>query len=433
MSDQSNLKKYIVKIYDKEQYQQSGILWVPSCESEDAYVFTAKHGIEHHYDLNIHVIEEDQETNIPVKKVFFHKESKIDAAVLVISSTSFVSSPFSLLAVDVFASVYNDSLVEKQVLGFPEIRVKYYTGISQQFRLPCINREPPKCDTLKKFIVNYDINSGISLTDPESQLKGISGGGLFAKIKNTMFLCGIYLGSPTASVPYNDLNILSLQAIKEILEAQKITILNFKELVPTSLQNHLGYCKHVLTPNHVLSESLKIVSECGFKNIIETSCKHCNPCNYKHHFYLCDRFQQQLLKSSALLHYHNLDFNDCDDLKVVTRNKEHKVQIICSDITPSFIERLIKALKEDYFGDNKLDEDTLVFWATKEAYNHHSAFCTREKYKNIVADISNLNYISHDYTDVNLAPERLAIMNVPYIINELGCNPNAFSEFLEEM
>lgn len=79
---------------------------MPDCDSKDAYIFTAKHGIKNSSDLSIHVIEDGSEITVCVKDVFFHEDQDIDAAVLVITNTISTTLPFSLLAMDGIASVY---------------------------------------------------------------------------------------------------------------------------------------------------------------------------------------------------------------------------------------------------------------------------------------------------------------------------------------
>ena len=48
-------------------------------------------------------------------------------------------------------------------------------------------------------------------------------------------------------------------------------------------------------------------------------------------------------------------------------------------------------------------------------------------------DIAKARPQSLDFSDVDEAPERLAVMNVTYILDEMETDSNAFSDFINEM
>ena len=171
----------------------------------------------------------------------------------------------------------------------------------------------------------------------------------------------------------------------------------------------------------------------NFTELIHASCGQCEPCEYGEHYYLCDRFQQQLLTSSALLNFHNAGFDEKEALKVLKGENHHEVRVVCSDVRPAHVSGLIRALKQDYLGRKKLSENTLVLWASKERCKQSRASCTRAEYQNIIGDIANAGPGASDFSDVNEAPKQLAVVNIPYILDEMETNPNAFSDFVNRM
>ncbi|ACL74451.1 hypothetical protein [Ruminiclostridium cellulolyticum] len=279
----------------------------------------------------------------------------------------------------------------------------------------------------------YNRDSRISESDPDAELKGFSGGGVFALLQNTIFLCGIYPGVPSDAVHYRDFNVLSLQAFQETCASNFLPIPDFQPLIPDSLRKHLFVCQSEIDVGHILKDYLQDVSRCNFSGLICSSCGHCNPCEYGEHFYLCDRFQQQLLKSSALLSHHNDGFDEHEALKVKKGEDYHEVHIICSDVRPTHVSGLIRAIKQDYLGRNILPENSLILWASKERCKQSLSNCTRAEYQNIISDIARAYPNPSDFSDVNEAPEQLAIMNIPYILDEMETNSNAFADFVNRM
>lgn len=430
------IKSNVVKIEDNGAFLQSGVLWMPSEESEVAYVFTVKHGIEKSTPTNIRFWHGSNEFDFPVSKVLFHSDNAIDTAILVISNCGLPVSPFAFLALhDLEALGNKESMtVPLQVLGYPAIRCSVgYPGPNQQHYFPCSIDNPYENESTRTFLASYDSSARISPTDPEADLEGFSGGGLFARIQNVVFLCGIYCGTPTEAVHNRDITLLSLRAIQEICSDYNLPPINFQPLIPDSLSKHLGLCLCELGSDHILKDCLQEVSRCNFTELIRTSCGQCNPCEYGEHFYLCDRFQQQMLNSSALINYHNVDFKDDEALKVLKSEEYHEVRIICSDVRPTRVFELIRFLKQDYLGRNNLSENTLILWTGKERCKQSHASCTRTEYQNIICDIAKAPQNPLDFSDVNEAPEQLAVINVPYILDEMEANPKAFSDFVDRM
>lgn len=430
------IKSCVVKIEDNGTFLQSGVLWMPSEESEVAYVFTAAHGINECTPSNIRFWHGNVEFNLPVSKVLFHSDKEIDAAILIIRNRELPASPYAFRAlIDLEALLNKDSAtVQLKILGYPESHCSGdYPGPNQQHYFPCAIENFYLDERSRTFIAFYDSDARISPNDPEADLKGFSGGGLFAIIHNVAFLCGIYRGTPTKTAQNRDITVLSLRAIQEICVTNHLSTLDFQLLIPDSLHKHLGICQREMNSDHILIDYLQDVSRCNFAQLIRTSCGQCNPCEYGEHFYLCDRFQQQLLNSCVLLRHHNSRFNEHETLKVQKGEDNHDVRVICSDVRPTNVSGLIRALKQDYLGKNKLSENTLILWASKERCKQSSSSCTRAEYQNIVSDIAKAYLNSLDFSDVNEVPEQLAVVNVPYILDEMETNSNAFSDFVNGM
>lgn len=431
------IKSCVVKIEDNGAFLQSGILWVPSEESEIAYVLTVKHGIENSTPSNIRFWCGDVGLNHPIIDVLFHPNKEIDSAILTIPNHELPVSPYACLTLNDLKALINkeSATVQLQVLGYPVIRCSgVYPGPDQQHYFPCSIDNFYQNESSQTFMAFYDSHARISETDPEADLKGFSGGGLFAKIQNVVFLCGIYRGTPTEAVHNRDIIILSLLAIQEICSENNLPSINFQPLTPGSLRKHIGVCQAELGSGHILNNCLQEVSRCNFTELIRASCGQCNPCEYGEHFYLCDRFQQQLLNSSALLSYHNAVFDEHEALKVLKGQEYHEVRVICSDVRyPTHVSGLIRALKQDYLGNNKLSENTLILWAGKERCKQLHASCTRKEYQNIICDIAKTPQNPLDFSDVNEAPEQLAVINVLYILDTMEVNPRAFYDFVSRM
>lgn len=432
------IKSCVVKIEDNNgAFCQSGVLWIPAEESEVAYVFTVTHGINENTALNIRFWCGTEEFFLPVEKVLFHPDKAIDAAILIIPNRGLSVSPYTFLALkDMEALVNCESMTgQLQVFGYPELRcLGGYPGPNQQHHFHCAVDNFYENGSSQTFMAFYDKDARISETDPDAELKGFSGGGLFATLQNVVFLCGIYPGIPTEAAHYRDFTVLSLRVIQEICSAHSLSLPDFLPLIPDSLRKHLSVCLDELGSDHILKDCLQGVSKCHFTELIQTSCGQCTPCGYGEHFYLCERFQQQLLYSSALLSNHNAGFDEHETLKVQKEGgANHDVRVICSDVRPARVNELIRALKQDYLGKNKLSEDTLVLWLTKEGFKSSESNCTRVAYQNIISDIAKARPHSLDFSDVNEAPERLAVMNVPYILDEMETDSNAFSDFINEM
>lgn len=430
------IKSCVVKVEDNGTFLQSGVLWIPSEESEVAYVFTVAHGINGHTPTNIRFWCYTEEFILPVNKVLFHPDNVIDVAILIIPNSGLPVSPYTFIALQDLEALVNHGspTTQLQTLGYPELRCSgSYPGPNQQHHFPCGIENFYENESTRTFMAFYDGGARISEIDPDAELKGFSGGGLFAKFRDVVFLCGIYPGAPTEAVHYRDFNVLSLSAIQEVCATYSLNIPDFKPLTPDFLRKHLGVCQGELGLGHILNDCLQEVSRCNFTELIQTSCGQCDPCEYGKHFYLCDRFQQQLLNSCALLSYHNAHFNEHESLKVFKGQDYHEVRVICSDVRPTSVSGLIQALKQDYLGKNKLSENTMILWASKERCKQSSSSCTREEYQNIVSDITKAYPNSFDFSDVNEAPEQLAVINVPYILDEMEANPNAFSDFVSIM
>lgn len=435
-SQNDTIKSCVVKIEDNGTFLQSGVLWMPTEESEVAYVLTVTHGINEYTPSNIRFWRGNIEVNLPVSKVLFHPDNVIDAAILIIPNSGLQVSPYAFLALhDLKALLNHESpTFQLQTLGYPELRCTgVYPGPNQQHYFPCAIENFYENESSRTFMAFYDRDARISENDPDAELKGFSGGGLFAKLRDVVFLCGIYPGIPTDAPHYRDFTVISLRAIQEICAAHNLPLSDFQSLIPDSLLKHLRVCQGELGSGHILKDRLQEVSRCNFAELIRTSCGQCNPCEYGEHFYLCDRFQQQLLNGSALLKHHNSRFNEHETLKVQKGEDYHDVRVICSDIRPTNVSGLIRALKQDYLGKNKLSENTLILWASKERCKQSSSSCTRAEYQNIISDIARASQNSLDFSDVNEAPEQLAVMNVPYILDEMETKSNAFSDFVNGM
>lgn len=430
------IKSCVVKIEDNGVFCQSGVLWMPDEESESAFVFTVAHGIKEYTTLNIRFWWGVKEVELPVEDVWLHPDREIDAAILIISNRGLPVSPYAFLALHDLEALVNHEFttVQLQIFGYPEKRcLGDYPGPNQQHHFPCAIENFYENESSGTFIAFYDSHARLSVTDPDAELKGFSGGGLFATLHNVVFLCGIYPGIATEAAHYRDFTVLSLRVIQEICSAHSLSLPDFQPLIPDSLRKHLSVCQLELGSDHILKDCLQGVSKCHFTELIQTSCGQCTPCGYGEHFYLCERFQQQLLYSSALLSYHNAGFDEHETLKVQKGGANHDVRVICSDVRPARVNELIRALKQDYLGKNKLSEDTLVLWLTKEGFKSSESNCTRVAYQNIISDIAKARPHSLDFSDVNEAPERLAVMNVPYILDEMETDSNAFSDFINEM
>jgi hypothetical protein len=430
------IKSCVVKIEDNGAFCQSGLLWLPAEESETAYVFTVTHGIKEYTALQICFWRSAEEISLPVEKVLFHPDREIDVAILTIPNRGLPVSPYTFLALDNLEPLVNrESKIGKlQVNGYPELHcLGDYPGPNQQHHFPCAVENFYESRSTQTFMAFYDRDARISETDPDAELKGFSGGGLFATLQEAVFLCGIYRGIPTEAAHNRDFTVLSLRTIQEICSAYSLPLPNFQPLIPAYLRKHLGICQRELGSDHILKDCLQGVSKCWFTELIQTSCGHCAPCDYSEHFYLCERFQQQLLNSSALISYHNAVFDEHETLKVKKGEVYHDVRVICSDIRPARVSELIQALKQDYLGKNKLAENTLILWASKEGFKRSAPSCTRAVYQNIISDIAKARFATFDFTDVNEAPERLAVMNVQYILDEMETDSNAFSNFINEM
>jgi hypothetical protein len=295
------IKSCVVKIEDNGAYLQSGVLWTLNEASDVAYVFTVAHGIKENKPSNICFLRDNVELNLPVSgEPLFHPDKSIDAAILIIPNNGLPVSPYTLLEMhDLEALLNKDSTaVQLKVLGYPESRCSgSYAGPNQLHYFPCVIDNFYENESSRTFIAFYDRDARISEVDPEAELKGFSGGGLFARIQNVVFLCGIYLGTPTEAARNRDINVLSLRAIREICTEHNLPLPDFLPLIPDSLHKHLGFCQYELGSVHILKDCVREISQCNFTKLIQTSCGQCNPCEYGEHFFLCDRFQQQLLNS----------------------------------------------------------------------------------------------------------------------------------------
>lgn len=430
------IKSCVVKIENNGMFLQSGVLCLPSEESEVAYVFTVRHGIQGYTPSNVCFWRGAVEFNLPVNEILFHPDDAIDAAILIIPNKGLLISPYSLLALDDLEALVKHGCLTTRLktLGYPALRCSSsYPGPNQQHHFSCRVENFYENVSSRTFMAFYDRDSRISESDPDAELQGFSGGGVFAFVQNTVFLCGIYPGVPNDAVHYRDFNVLSLQVFKEICALNNLLIPDYQPLIPRSLRKHLYICQDEMDVDHILKDHLQDISRCNFSELVRTSCGHCDPCEYGEYFYICDRFQQQLLKSSALLSHHNEGFDEHEALKVKKGEDYHEVRIICSDVRPTNVSGLIRALKQDYLGRNMLSEESLILWASKERCRQSHSNCTRAEYQNIVSDIARAYPSSLDYSDVNEAPEQLAIMNVPYILDEMEMNVYAFSDFINRM
>lgn len=427
-----------MKIYSQTGFCQSGVLWVPSDNSDNVFVFTVSHGILGCAEqLNIDFWQNSGEKNLLVNKVLFPPDSSIDCAVLIIPTRSMhlLPSTYELLTLNDYEHLANDvsSPTVMQFWGYPKLRLGY-TSSNQLHHFPCVaGDEISEDENTKTFIVSYDDRSRLDPSDPNPELEGCSGGGLFATLNDKIFLCGIYRGTPTEAGHYRDLSFISLHTFQDICIKNGIPFPSYQSLVPDSLKKQLRICQDEISKEHVLNDSLLDVSDYNYAKLIHSSCGKCIPCEYKAYFYLCDQFQQQLLYSSALLRYQDNSFTVCEPLKVHIGEECYDVRIICSDIRPARVSKLIQALKQDYLGENMLSENTLVLWVTKEGFRGIESSCTRSEYKKIVRDIADVRLNRFDYSCVNEAPEQLAILNVSYIVYKLESDPNAFYDFLKRM
>lgn len=265
MPNQNNIiNNQIVKIYNQTEFCQSGVLWVPPTSNNDVYVFTVYHGIKNYIEhLTVNLWQSSRGRTLPVSKVFF--DQSLDCAILIIPTCglTLLVSTYELLTFSDFQQLANDTSFPEvmQFWGYPELRIGYNSS-NQLHHFPCIPGDGISEDEeTKTFIVSYDDRSRLDPSDPNQELGGCSGGGLFITLNDKLFLCGIYQGTPTEAGHYRDLTFLSLHSFQGLCIENGIPFPPYQSLIPDSLKKQLGICRAEISEEHVLNGDLLDASD----------------------------------------------------------------------------------------------------------------------------------------------------------------------------
>lgn len=410
----------------------SGIWWEPNKDSDYIYIFTAAHVVLDQKDVIVRYIDKNQKTSevrIEDNNIALHREKKIENGELPSKDVAVIrckrqDANKAILNTYKLQTVENLGENREMIFrGFPD---RLFQKSSLIFSNKIANVTLENIDRHeKRFTYGIAPSLGINPYEANEQLVGFSGAGILLKDNSGLLLLGINSNSLGERGDLNTCAGMSSELIVEICKEKCWDIPIMASSVVGNLEDAIGNFE-VEIENDELYEIMKQIIDNDFEKIIRSDfCGISKECENSSCPHQCQTFRNYLLIILCILKYLNTSI-EFEKASIENEGKIVPVRYVCCDgektLTKVSLSGFINSLKNDYLINNKVDENSLILWATKNKIQGRETHCTPKRFKKIIKDIKE-SYISSRGFDIKRGlnqPKELAIIEIDTLIGNIN-------------
>lgn len=430
----AEIKKYAVRIKSKDIILGSGVLWKAKLSKKNKlYVFTAAHVIKNCKNIVVEFWHDDRKMEVPAEKIVVSTEYQNkgvwkDVAVIILDYDyqNFQTYRIAKLSGSDKIILNESNLV---IIGFPKSGV-----LKDSFRL--------SVDTLKCKYQGYDdsiktikykfIESNIDNSDKNEELKGYSGGGIFAQNGSEIVLVGLHKGALGDNAARGNLIGTAADYVRKICQENDINVPEIEEIDGNLSDRKQYFIEEILNELEdddfdSICEILNGIMDQDMVQIIKGMfCNFCEECNYGSLYHQCVFFRGFLLVLVVFLK----TIDEEIDLLLPRIKEMNNVPIyfICSEgkgiknkdeQTQLKINHFVYALKTERKLSYKLETGCIIVWGSKKQPRDDHRKCSRKEFKKVLKDITGISENKLDITKIISEPQPQVIIHINEIINML--------------
>lgn len=410
----------------------SGIWWEPNKSSEYIYIFTAAHVVSNQKNIIVKYIDKDQkvfDVKIEENNIAWHRDKEIEKGKLPSRDVAILrcerkNADKAIMNTYKLQTVENLQENREMVFrGFPDILLQessfIFSNKIANVTLENIDKQE------KRFTYGISPSVGINPFEANDQLVGFSGAGIFSSNNSELLLLGINSSSLGENADLNTCAGMSSELIVEICKEKCWDEPIMANSVVGNLEDAIDNF-FVEIENDELHEIMKKIIKNDFEKVIRSDfCGISKECENRSCPQQCQTFRNYLLIIICILKYLN-DSIEFDKASIKNEEKIVPVRYVCCDgekeLTKVSLCSFINSLKNDYLINNKIDENSLILWATKNKISGLEKYCTPKRFRSIIKDIKE-PYISSRRFDIKTGlnqPRELAIIEIDTLIGSIN-------------